>query len=224
MWLTTSLSFTRRMFAGNMFIALPMENLRPTDQPPSRTHKMAAELHVLHANVNGLRVRKSELELYLSETKPQVVVLNETKLCGKHVPRFADYRTAALRDRSGEKPMGGGVAVLLSNNVTFSDISPDVDDIAAVEIRAGVYKIAVVSYYCPPDDSDLKTDVLEQLTAQYEAIIIAGDLNAKHQYYGSSRTNTRGEYLFDFIERADLIVANNADEMTSRVVGPTGSD
>jgi len=79
---------------------------------------MAAELHVLHANVNGLRARKTELEQYLVETKPHIVLLNETKLCGKTMPSFAGYKTATLRDRTIDKIHGGGVAILVSKSVT----------------------------------------------------------------------------------------------------------
>ena len=67
---------------------------------------MAAELRVLHANVNGIRARKTEIELYLNDTKPTVLLLNETKLCGKPMPRFAGYKTAAVRDRIIEKLQG----------------------------------------------------------------------------------------------------------------------
>ena len=185
---------------------------------------MAAELHVLHVNVNGLRARKTECELYLFETKPHIVLLNETKLCGKPVPRFAGYQMAAVRDRTTDKIHGGGVAILVSKSVTFSDISPDVDYIVAIEVSTEKYKFAIVSYYCPPDNKDLNSGVLEQFLLQYERVIIAGDLNAKHQYFGSQCTDARGEQLFDFVERNNMIVANDPDQMTRHDVSTGHTD
>ena len=84
----------------------------------------------------------------------------------------------------------------------------------AIEISAGNTKFAVVSYYCPPDNRDLNSGLLEQFLLQYERVIIAGDLNAKHQYFGSRSTDTRGEHLFNLVEQNNLIVANDPDQMT----------
>ena len=129
---------------------------------------MAAQLQIMHANVNGIRGRKTELENYLSELKPHVVLLNETKLCGKPVPRLSGYKTAALRDRTVDKTHGGGVCILVSNTVTYSDISLDMDDVVAIEVRAGVSVFAIVSYYCPPDGRELNSAMLERCVLKYE--------------------------------------------------------
>jgi len=123
---------------------------------------MAANLHILDANVNGIRARKTETEQYLTERKPHIVLFNETKLCGKPMPRFAGFKTAALRDRTNDKIHGGGVAILVSNIVAFSDISPDIDDIVAIEVSIGNSKYVIVSYYCPPDNRDLNSGLLVQ--------------------------------------------------------------
>src|ERR1700759_3438396 len=116
---------------------------------------MAAQLQIMHANVNGIRGRKTEFEQYVTELKPHIVLLNETKLCGKPVPRLSGYKTDDLRDRTVDKTNGGGVCILVSNTVTYSDISLDVDDVVAIEVRAGASVIAIVSYYCPPDGGEL---------------------------------------------------------------------
>ena len=183
-----------------------------------------AELRIVLANVNGLRARKTELEQYLSECKPHIVLLNETKLCGKSFPRFAGYQVAAARDRTAEKTQGGGTAILVSKSVTFSDISPDMDDLVAIETVVGSSKYAVICYYCPPDGRDLNSGMLEQFVLQHERVIIAGDLNAKHQYFGSKSTDARGEQLFDLVERHSLIVANDPDQMTRHDVSTGNSD
>ena len=57
-----------------------------------------AELHLLHLNANGLRSCKTELEVYLRDTNPDVVLLNETKLGDKSAPCLTGYRLAAARN------------------------------------------------------------------------------------------------------------------------------
>jgi hypothetical protein len=106
-----------------------------------------------------------------------------------------------------------------------SDISPDIDDMVAIELRVGADKYCVISYYCPPGANiDLNTDLLEQYLARYNHLVLLGDLNAKHLYYGSQRTDSRGEILFDFVERNDLLVLNDPNEMTRHAVSTGHSD
>ena len=185
---------------------------------------MAAELHVMHVNVNSVRSKRTELELYLREVKPHIVCLNETKLCGKSMPRFAGFKTAAVRDRTVGKTCGGGVAILVSSTIICSDVSPDTDDIVAIELHMGQTKYAVIAYYWPPGNSDLNLGVLNQFVLKYERMILMEDLNARHQYFGSKSSDARGGELLDFVERNDLIVANNASQMTRYDVRTGKSD
>lgn len=180
---------------------------------------MAADLHIVHINVNSIRARRHEVDDYLQLTKPDIVTLNETKLYGAPMPRFAGFKLACARDRSEGAVLGGGVAILVSNNIAFTDISPDIDDMVAIELTAGNRNIAVIAYYCPPHGgNELNCTELEKLLYNHQHAVIAGDLNAKHQYFGCSRTNTRGEQLFDFVERLDLVVCNEPQEATRHVV------
>ena len=59
-----------------------------------------AELHILHINIRGLRPNVVELQCYVNETRPDIVLLNETKLIGKPAPHITGYKVAAVRDRS----------------------------------------------------------------------------------------------------------------------------
>lgn len=177
------------------------------------------DCHVLHVNVNGLKLKRTEIQQYLAETKPDVVCFNETKLFGATAPAFAGYRLACLRDRQVALLQGGGVAIYVRGEVTCSDVSPDMDDVAAVEVTCGRGKLAIVSYYCRPGhDTTLDVPMLEGFAARYDQLIIAGDLNAKHQYFGSKDTDMRGELLFDMVERNDMFVANDPTQITRHVV------
>jgi exonuclease III len=178
-----------------------------------------AVLHLLHININGLRANKTELESYLREVNADVLLINETKLKDKPTPRISGFRVAAVRNREAVKIGGGGVAIYVKKDMKFVNISPDIDDMVAIEIRFNGSPLAIISYYRPPYDSiDLNTPILESFLTKYEQCIIAGDLNAKHQYYGCTRTNTPGEVLFDFVERNELVVANDPEQMTRHVV------
>ena len=62
-------------------------------------------------------------------------MLNETKLGKRPTPRLSGYRVAAIRNRSVDKVSGGGVAIYVTKELQCTDISPDIDDIAAIEIK-----------------------------------------------------------------------------------------
>jgi len=56
----------------------------------------------------------TELEIFLRETNPDVLLLNETKLRDQLAPRLSGYRVAAVRNRTsamGQGGCGGGVAI-----------------------------------------------------------------------------------------------------------------
>jgi exonuclease III len=180
------------------------------------------ELHVFHANVNGLRARKDELECYLRETKPDIVLLNETKLGNNPTPRIAGYTKASVRNRTTDRTQGGGVAIFVKKGLQFTDISPDVDDLVAIEIRLANVSFAFVSYYNPPHLPSINVTALLPYIQKYDHCVIGGDLNAKHQYFGCKTTNLVGEHVFDLVEQHDLIIANEPGVPTRHAVS-TGS-
>jgi len=177
-----------------------------------------SELHVMHLNVNSLRLKCTLVDQYLGETKPDIVCFNETKLNGRDAPRLTGYQLICSRDRQVDRVEGGGAAIYARRGILCSDISPDIDDVVAIEIRAGNQVYAVVSYYCPPTHAALNVPMLDGFANRYDRLIVAGDLNAKHQYFGSSKTEHRGEILFDLVERHDMYVANNTAEPTRHCV------
>ena len=115
--------------------------------------------------MNGLRTRLTELNTLLSEADPpmDLLLLNETKLNGFAPPNIPGFTTAALRDRQGDRRAGGGVAIYAASNLQLRDVSPDADDISAVELEINDgEKMVVISYYIPPG-TDVNQALLDPL-------------------------------------------------------------
>jgi exonuclease III len=186
------------------------------------------ELHLVHININGLRGHKTELEVYLRETNPDVLLLNETKLRDQPAPRLSGYRVAAVRNRTpamGQGGCGGGVAIYTKKELKFADISPDVDDIVAIDLKTAKGSFALVAYYRPPyDNIDFDVTTMLSVTHGFKHWIVAGDFNAKHEHFGCTSTNKAGDQLFDFVEENEVIVANDPDSMTRHVVSTGRSE
>lgn len=139
-------------------------------------------MHIMHVNINSLRAKRTEVEQYLREQSPDIACFNETKLAGKAPPRLSGYKCVCARDR--QNGGGGGVAIYVKMGLHCSDISPDVDDLVAIELTVGTNKLAVLSYYCPPATGGGGLDVrlLERYVATYDRLVLTGDLNAKHLF------------------------------------------
>ena len=181
-------------------------------------------LHIMHVNINGIRGRLSELVLYLNETKPSVLCLNETKLDGAAAPRIPGFSLAARRDRqAGNGKGGGGVAIYVHSSLATAatDISPDVDDIVAIELetnggntKRNKVKVVIVAHYSPPQAQNICTDVLESIFNTSRRTVLAGDFNALHAFYGCRKSTLKGERLFGFVESLGLKVHNPPDQPT----------
>ena len=158
-----------------------------------------AELHLVHINVNGLRGRKTELEVFLRDTNPDVLLLNETKLGDQPAPRLSGYRLAAVRNRAlaiGQGGCGGGVAIYMKKELKFADISPDVDDIVAVDLKTAKGSLILISYYRPPyDNIDFDKARLQSLIHDFKHWVVVGDFNAKHEYFGCKSTKLANSCL-----------------------------
>ena len=124
-----------------------------------------------------------------------------------------------MRDRQAGRTGGGGVAIYAASTLQLRDISPDADDIAAVELNINGERMAVVTYYVPPF-VDIDPTLLDPLLTTYPAALLFGDLNARHQYFGCRRTDRAGELLFNLAEQYDLTVLNNPEQPSH--YGPIG--
>ena len=146
-------------------------------------------LHILHLNINGLRGKKALLELYVTETAPDVICLNETKLGALAPSQPLCYNIACNRERTANN--GGGVVIYTRTNLLHEDISRDKGDLVATVLNLSGDKLTIIAYYCPPEKDTLDTDDLNYYFSNYRNTVITGDLNSKHVYFGSSKTDNK---------------------------------
>ena len=79
-------------------------------------------VHLLLININGLRHKVAELEQYTKLTKPDFILINETKLGSLPPPYISGYYTAETKSRTQGRIQGGGVAIYSSVNTVTSPI------------------------------------------------------------------------------------------------------
>ena len=174
----------------------------------------------IQINLNGFRTHKTQLQVYLDDTKPDFVLLNETRVKSTHKITINGYKTAARQDR--ETRGGGGTAILMKNNLksNIKDISIKLDyggETSAIELEIASKKVALVTYYCP-DNINLNPEEFTHYLDKYKDCIFMGDYNASHLFFGSEKTDPNGEHMFTIMETYDLAYLNDPNEPTHHVV------
>ena len=173
---------------------------------------LQSTLSILQLNVNSLisRKKRHEMEIFLSTNKPHIVLLNETKLKAKNSVNFRDY-TFHRNDRILNS--GGGTGILIKKNISHSVVSTPnkINSLETTIIKiehSGRQIIIVAAYFTPSNanrtinTNDLN-EILKLRTYPDSYIIIGGDLNSKHNFWGNSVSNYSGDQLFDwFIDKS----------------------
>ena len=162
---------------------------------------------ICHININSLKHRLTELVLHLEEHKPHIVTINETKLnqnTNINIPNYHILR----QDRNSH---GGGVAILIKENIQFNtiDISQFNQEALMITFKHRGKEIALATIYNKPL-KHMDTDLIHYIQTTYPSNIIIGDFNARHAFFGDTgNTNAAGDHLFNITETYDLHVANN---------------
>ncbi|KAK2577884.1 hypothetical protein KPH14_011499 [Odynerus spinipes] len=143
----------------------------------------------------------------LEELKPDIVLLNETKLNNKHRIEFKDYRV--YRNDREQNANGGGTAILIQNNINCNEIfihDREILETTTVKIKlTSNEKIFIVAAYAPGNNKKAFNqefiDLFKTLNLEdpNNFFIIAGDLNAKHPNWKNSIHNQRGSFLYKWI-------------------------
>jgi retron-type reverse transcriptase len=164
---------------------------------------MANNLKIIAWNARGLKDRRNELHFFLSARDIDIALISETKLTEHEVfriPSYEIYRTDRPARPHGRNP-GGGTAVLVHRRLVHR---PHVTATGSLEttgvfVHVGGHEHLVVSAYQPPG-RQLDARTLDSLFNINVPLVLAGDLNAKHQSWNSRVSNPRGRALRNLLD------------------------
>lgn len=129
------------------------------------------------------------------------MALNETKLSPEIKIKIKNYQVL----RNDRTAQGGGVALLIRNNVPFKThpLNPNISiECICIELPK---KIFLVAAYNQPRNN-ISADDLQFLTSMGGKVVIVGDFNARHFAWNNHITNLNGRTLFNFANDNNLIV------------------
>lgn len=174
-----------------------------------------AKYKIIMMNVNSIisNYKRSQLLELINSKKPDIVLINETKLNKRHTLYFKNYDIVRNDRESGTK--GGGTAIIIKKGIKFSHLHfvqhNKILENTTISIKLKNNEILyLVSIYAKKGrQSEFHLELnylfnqleLHKLTNYY---IIAGDFNAKHTEWANTENNERGIKLKEWIDDNDI--------------------
>lgn len=152
----------------------------------NRDNKGNSKLCCLYTNARSVVNKRDELELYLTEEKPDIVAITETWLNNDIEDselNAAGYAVVRKDREKGDKTKGGGVLILVKTEhvvTTRSDIRGDkFEESVWCNVGSGANKILIgCCYRAPNSGQESDKDLIELLkVVSQENVVVMGDFN-----------------------------------------------
>lgn len=175
-------------------------------------------LTLLQWNCRSINSNFGEFSVYLQrlQTKPDVIMLQESWLASQHILSLPGYRVYRQ-----DRPLDphGGCATLVRNSIPSYEFTNRTIDYlnkrTKLELQVTVlplqsHTISLINIYNPFTKlSDHKNDLINVISSVPGLASVHGDFNSDHNVWGSRTNCPDGITLIDIIDTLDLVVLNN---------------
>ncbi|GIX90787.1 putative RNA-directed DNA polymerase from transposon X-element [Caerostris extrusa] len=169
-------------------------------------------LNIVFWNANGIKNRKIELQDFINNHSPDLLLIQESHLQKQdkfYLPNFHCFKDN--RDNPLYIRAAGGTATFIKRHLPYHQISiPPLQHIEATVISLNLPNldpIIIASIYVPvTSDPQLFTLDLESIMQLESNIIMCGDFNAHHQVWNCSTNRPRGNQLLKFANQTNLYI------------------
>ena len=136
---------------------------------------------------------------YLNNLKiiPDIICLQETFLNYRYYPQIVGY--TMLRKDRGTPTGGGGIAILIRNNIYFTELR-------IIDTEWKVEGLNIIKVYNKP--SNIFSANLLNILSTFDSSVICGDFNAHHPTWGSAAANSSGSNLVNFLNDGNHVLLN----------------
>lgn len=166
--------------------------------------------NIVHWNMQGFRSHYADLRTLLAHTNAVIMCLQETRMPTSIPlpPRgFQMYHKAGPPGRDSLDH--GGVAILVKNSIGHTH-HPLQTGLQAVAIRCHLDRqYTVCSLYLPPSQAVQLIDLLELIVQLTPPFFLLGDFNARHQAWGDTTTNQKGQIVEGLLQQEDCTILND---------------
>lgn len=166
-------------------------------------------MNCAHININSIKTKIDEFELFLEKNNIMLVSLNETKLAQNETIYLKDYNFVGKNRNS----RGGGVAICIHKSINYQ-INNQLDmfdlELIAIDIYTERNKkiFTFISWYLPPNAKFPNDNFFDKLNT-LSKVVVCGDLNCKSKVWFSKSDNENGRKLSEKIFETNLTVVKN---------------
>lgn len=168
-------------------------------------------LKILQLNINGLKDKKDELEVFLNDNNFNAAILSETHGNPNEKVNIANFNIIKCHRIENN---WGGVAILVKKNLNVRPLNfPQMEFLEVIGLYIKECEINLISIYLPPNKpiNAVRKDISDLMvfTDGLQNVVMGGDFNAHNTYWGCRDDNNYGEFLLDKIVDSNLTLLND---------------
>ncbi|GFR21507.1 nucleic-acid-binding protein from transposon X-element [Trichonephila clavata] len=171
----------------------------------NRSRQNHTSLRITSWNSQALKSRVQELEEFINDWNPDIILVQETQLrpCDLvTIPNFTLYRTDRLTHR-------GGTAIFIKRSIAHTHFiisNPNIENTAITLHRTNEKSITIISAYRPPRSKICEQD-LQKFFRNRDCCLVIGDLNAKNKYWNPHpRVNQAGTVIYNYCNKMGISI------------------
>lgn len=177
-------------------------------------------IKVLNWNSRSLNNKITEFFHFVESHDIDVAVVTETWLRSRNSMYHPSYTAIRMDRLSTNADRGGGVAILIKRELSYSQLDLSITTIEAIgiKINTAVSSLNIVAAYYPGSNKmqhlhQFRRDI-RMLTSWDVPFFIVGDFNARHMMWNCASANKAGRILFQEYMSSDFYI--NYPESSTR--------
>ena len=157
---------------------------------------VAMALCVLQINIKNWKKNKYFLQCELSNSNPDIILINETGEVPNNNLKLYGYRSIT-------KSLGtfSGVAILIKYNIKYSEIPTTDQNTLAIRILTTIGPIIICTSYIPPRLPTLPILQYNKILSYNLPTVFISDINAHHPFLHNTRGqgDTKGDIAYSSV-------------------------
>ena len=173
-------------------------------------------LNILFWNCQGIRSKRKELELYITENEFDIIALNETflnKTLNFHISGYDTIRNDCSTGQRGGVPFLVKHGLVINKEYRNSDFSITTSKEAlAINLDlSNNQNVTLATIYCPNGNPNLS--LFHTINNLSDNVMFVGDFNSKLESFSCAKKNASDPMLQNIQKQLNLIYLNT-DERT----------
>ncbi|GBN11279.1 RNA-directed DNA polymerase from mobile element jockey [Araneus ventricosus] len=163
-------------------------------------------LCICFCNANGLTHKIHDLRTFVDEKKPDLLLLQETKIKNSFSPYLPNY--TFYRQDGPQSPLSGGTGIFVKSNLNHVELFvPNLNYVSNTIVKislANQPSIVIASIYVPCQVNSRFMDDLDKILNLNNSVIMCGDFNAHHTSWNCKRINATGKAIYKYAHCKNL--------------------